>query len=54
MLGFADIWVAAAYILCIASTVLCIVYGLMHWNEKEELPPPVHPKDENLEFEDEV
>jgi len=54
MLGFADFWVAAAYFLCIASTLLCVVYGLLHWNDDEELSPPAHPKDENLEFEDEV
>ena len=54
MLGFGDFWVAAAYILCILSSLLCVVYGLLHWNDDEDLPSSGHPKDENLEFEDEV
>ncbi len=36
MLGIEDKWVAAAYILCIASTVLCVVYGLATWNRGQE------------------
>ena len=32
MLGIEDKWVAAAYLLCIGSTVLCAVYGLIMWN----------------------
>ncbi len=32
MLGFEDGWVAAAYILCIASSLLCVVYGAINWN----------------------
>jgi hypothetical protein len=54
MLGFGDIWVLGAYVLCIASTALCVIYGLMYWNEEEELPPPVHPEDEDLEFEETI
>lgn len=33
MLGIQDKWVALAYILCIASTVLCVVYGIVAWNK---------------------
>jgi hypothetical protein len=36
MLGMADGWVAAAYWLCIASTVLCILYGAIKWNTGAE------------------
>ena len=32
MLGIEDKYVAAAYILCIASTALCVIYGLINWN----------------------
>jgi heme A synthase len=54
MLGFADIWVALAYLLSILSTLLCIIYGWIHWNDDDVLPDPVHPKNENLDFEDAV
>lgn len=33
MLGIADFWVAAAYVLCILSTVLCVIYGALMWNK---------------------
>lgn len=36
MLGIDDFWVALAYILCIASTVLCIVYSICKRNETDE------------------
>jgi hypothetical protein len=39
VLGINDPWIAAAYLLCIASTLLCVVYGLTNWNrggQKEE------------------
>lgn len=36
MLGIEDKWVAAAYILCIASTLLCVVYGIINWNKGDE------------------
>ncbi len=36
MLGIDDFWVALAYILCIASTVLCIVYSIYKRNETDE------------------
>jgi len=32
MLGIEDKGVAAAYLLCIASLLLCIIYGLLNWN----------------------
>ena len=38
MLGFTDGWIALAYILCVLSTLLCVVYGIVNWNRgaKEE------------------
>jgi hypothetical protein len=36
MLGIQDFYVAMAYILCIASTLLCVIYGLFNWNKGEE------------------
>jgi len=32
MLGIEDKYVSGAYLLCIASTILCIIYGLFNWN----------------------
>jgi hypothetical protein len=56
-LGIQDIWVWLAYILCILSTLLCVVYGFVNWNKGEE---PVKPEDvdwakeEKTEVEDAV
>jgi hypothetical protein len=36
VLGINDPWIAAAYLLCIASTLLCVVYGLVNWNRGGE------------------
>ncbi len=33
MLGFAGVSVFLAYILCIISTVVCVVYGAIMWNK---------------------
>jgi len=32
MLGIEDGYIVLAYLLCIASTLLCIVYGVIMWN----------------------
>lgn len=32
-LGF---WVGVAYLLCIASALLCVVYGIINWNKGDE------------------
>ena len=51
MLGFADLGVTAAFLVTLASTLLCVVYGLWHWNEDDTpLPPPVHPAGESTEI----
>lgn len=54
MLGLADPWVAATYLLSIASALLCVIYGLVNWRQDDDVPAPVHPADENLEFEEAV
>jgi len=36
ILGIKDGYVALAYILCIASALLCIIYGLICWNRGDE------------------
>ncbi len=41
-LGIEDSYVLAAYLLCIASAVLCVLYGLITWNRGEE---PVEKQD---------
>ena len=42
MLGIEDKGVLAAYLLCIASAALCVVYGVLNWNRGDE---PVEPDD---------
>ena len=32
MLGIPDFWIYSAYILCLLSTLVCVVYGAMNWN----------------------
>jgi len=36
MLGIPSLGVAAAYLLCIASTILCVVYAWRNWNKGDE------------------
>lgn len=36
MLGIEDKWVVLAYVLCIVSTAICIVYGFLNWNKGDE------------------
>jgi len=42
MLGIEDKYVLAAYLLCIGSAALCVIYGAINWNRGEE---PVEPDD---------
>lgn len=42
MLGIEDKGVLAAYLLCLFSAGLCIVYGAINWNRGDE---PVEPDD---------
>ena len=41
MLGIDDPWVALAYLLCIGSALLCVVYGVLNWNKGQEQIEPV-------------
>ncbi len=36
MLGIEDKWVLLAYLLCIASALLCVIYGWRNWNRGQE------------------
>ena len=40
MLGIADGWVVLAYVLCIISAVLCLVWGIIKWNVDDPIPEP--------------
>lgn len=40
MLGIDDFWVWSAYVLCLASTGVCVVYGLYSWNRDGAAPQP--------------
>jgi len=33
VLGIPDFWIWSAYLLCILSALLCIVYGIVNWNK---------------------
>lgn len=36
MLGFDDIGVGLAYVLCVASALVCVTYSWTHWNSGNE------------------
>ena len=36
MLGLGDGWIFLAYLLCILSSIACVVYGAMNWNKGDE------------------
>lgn len=38
MLGLQGPSVAIAYVLCILSSLLCVVYGILNWNKGDESP----------------
>ena len=37
MLGINDPWIWGVYLLCILSTLLCVIYGLTNWNKGGEI-----------------
>ena len=41
-LGIQDPWVFVAYVLSIASALLCVIYGVATWNKGDE---PIKPED---------
>ena len=45
MLGLDDPTISLAYVLCVLSALLCVVYGAINWNKGDE---PV--TDEDLEW----
>ncbi len=36
MFGIEDGWIVAAYLACLASTAICVIYGLICWNRGGE------------------
>jgi hypothetical protein len=36
MFGIHDPWIISAYLACILSAVICVVYGLINWNRGGE------------------
>jgi len=36
VLGIEDGWVVLGYVLCIFSSLLCVIYGVVNWNKGEE------------------
>ena len=36
MLGIKDSQIWLAYILCILSTLFCVIYGMVNWNKGDE------------------
>ncbi|NLO38737.1 MAG: hypothetical protein GX115_04575 [Ruminiclostridium sp.] len=50
MLGFSNFGIALVYTLCIASALLCVIYGIINWNkgkdrEHEELEAKIRWKE---------
>ncbi len=39
MMGFSDFWIFLVYFLCIASSLLCIIYGALNWNKGADDEP---------------
>jgi hypothetical protein len=37
VLGINDPWIWGVYLLCILSTLLCVIYGLTNWNKGVEI-----------------
>lgn len=36
-MGINDPWIWGVYLLCIFSTLLCVIYGIANWNKGGEL-----------------
>jgi len=56
MLGIEDKYVWLAYVLCIASTLLCVIYGLITWKRGDESveEADVHWAEEEKKVEEEL
>ncbi len=46
MLGLSDFWIWSVYLLCLLSTLLCVIYGMINWNRDSN---EVTPKDRQWE-----
>ena len=33
LLGIPDFWIWSAFVLCLASAALCVIYGVINWNK---------------------
>ena len=40
MFGINDPWIYGAYLACIVSAAICVIYGLYCWNRGEEIVKP--------------
>ncbi len=58
MIGIEDPWVVAAYFLCIASALFCLVWGIAKWNKEDPDDEPEaeirHWAEEEEKLEDEL
>lgn len=39
VLGLPDPWVAAAILLSVLITAVCVIYGFLRWNKGDNTPP---------------
>jgi len=46
VLGIASFELGLAYVLCIAASVLCVVYGIVKWNDTGPLTEELRELDE--------
>ena len=37
VIGIDDPWIWGVYLLCILSSLLCVIYGIVNWNREGEL-----------------
>lgn len=40
MLNLSDPWIVAAFALSIGSSLLCVAWGILRWNEKDPVEEP--------------
>lgn len=46
VLGIPDFWIWSAFLLCIASALACVIYGLINWNKGSNI--------ENTQIDEEI
>ena len=59
VLGIPDFWIWSVFLLCIASAVLCVVYGLINWNkganiEKNQIDEEINWQEKDKEVVDKL